>query len=520
MFENISRRFTDIFQRIGPRKRLTESNVKDTLREVRVALLEADVSFEVLKPFLTRVEAKALGEEVLKGVNPGHQFIKIVHEELVELMGPVDSSIQFAEKGPTVILMAGLQGSGKTTTCGKLSLLLSKKQKRKPLLVAADVQRPAAIEQLKTLGKQLGFPVYSEAGAPPPQICRNAIDFAKREGRDTVILDTAGRLHIDEEMMAEVRDVAKRTNPHEVFLVCDAMVGQDAVKSAREFNEQLELTGVILTKLDGDARGGAALSVKAVTGKPIKFIGVGEKLDGTLEPFRPEGMAERILGMGDVVSLVSRVQEHIDQDEAAKLQEKLLGNTFTLNDFLAQLGTLKKMGSMKEMMKLIPGMGQMMDGLDEFDDSEVNRVEAVIQSMTVKERNRPEILNTSRRDRIAKGAGVERIEVDDLLKQFSAMKKVMDGLGRGGGKGPLGKIRQLGAAKKQMGDIGGMMQQMMGEMGPPPGADANGQNAGKGKRAPGAKGSVARRTRDDVLRQRKQDRKNRRQARRKGRKKR
>src|SRR5690606_15220716 len=289
MFESITRRFTDIFRGLHGRK-ITERNIQETLREIRVALLEADVSISVVKKFLARVEEKALGEEVLKGVEPGQQFIYLVYGELAALMGPVDTSIRFKERGPTVILMAGLQGSGKTTTCAKLALKLRKTWKRKPLLVAADVQRPAAIDQLETLGAQIGVPVYAERGEKPPRICERAVAKAQSLGCDTVILDTAGRLHIDEEMMREVREVAERTTPDEIFLVCDAMVGQDAVRSAREFNESLELTGVILTKLDGDARGGAALSVKEVTGKPIKFVGIGEKLEGTLEEFRPEGM--------------------------------------------------------------------------------------------------------------------------------------------------------------------------------------------------------------------------------------
>jgi signal recognition particle subunit SRP54 len=428
-------------------------------------------------------------------------------------MGPVDTAIHFAPKGVTVILMAGLQGSGKTTTCGKLALMLKNKLKRKPLLVAADVRRPAAIDQLQKLGAQIDVPVFTEPGVEPPLICEHAVEAARREGRDTVVLDTAGRLHIDEEMMREVREVAQRTKPHEVYLVCDAMIGQDAVRSAREFNEQLELTGVILTKLDGDARGGAALSVKAVTGKPIKFIGVGEKLEGTLEPFRPEGMAGRVLGFGDVVSLVSRVQEHVDQEQAEALRAKLLENTFTLDDFLKQLGSVKKLGSMSDLLKMVPGMSTLVDGMD-IDDGEIKRVEAVIQSMTPKERRRPEILNTMRRDRIAKGAGVERIDVDDLLKQFQGMKKMMDQMGRAGGKGPLGKIKQMGQAKKEMSDIGGMMQKMMLESAPIAAAPRR-DGGGRAKRAPGAKGSVARASREDILKKRKKDRKNRRQARRK-----
>jgi len=500
MFESITRRFSGIFGGIV-RKKISEKNIRDTLKEIRTALLEADVSIDVIKSFLARVEEKALGGEVLKGVNPGQQFIYVVYEELAGLMGPVDPGIAFQKQGPTVILMAGLQGSGKTTTCGKLALKLRRDHKRKPLLVAADVQRPAAIEQLKKLGEQIGVPVYSEPGQKPPAICRNAIAEAPRRGCDTVILDTAGRLHIDEEMMAEVREVARVSQPHEVFLVCDAMIGQDAVKSAREFNEELELTGVILTKLDGDARGGAALSIKEVTGKPIKFAGVGEKLEGTLEEFRPEGMAQRILGFGDVVGLVREAQRHVDEEEARKMQDKLLGNTFTLEDFLGSLRTLKKMGSIKNLLQMVPGMSAQLDGLD-VDDNDLGRIEAVIQSMTAKERQRPEILNTSRRDRIASGAGVPRVEVDDLIKQFGMMRKLMDGVGRTGKKGPMGKMKDLAQARKKMSDIGGMMHQMMQATQPP-------QARPKARKGPASQGP----SREEIKRRRKLERQNRRKNR-------
>ncbi len=455
MFESITRRFSDIWSRITT-QRISEKNIAETLREIRRALLEADVALPVISDFLAKVEAKALGEDVLKGVNPGQQFIKIVYDEMADLMGPVDNRLNFQTKPPTVILMAGLQGSGKTTTCGKLALRL-KNEGRKPLLCAADVQRPAAIDQLEVLGAQIGVPVHAERGEKPPQICANAVQRAREMGRDVVILDTAGRLHIDEEMMAEVKEVARVTSPHEIFLVCDSMVGQDAVKSAREFNEQLELTGVILTKLDGDTRGGAALSVKAVTGKPIKFIGVGEKLEGTLEDFRPGGMAQRILGFGDVVSLVEKVQTAVKQEEALALQDKLLAGNFTLDDFLGNLRKLKKLGSMKDLMKLVPGIGAHVDDMG-MDDGELVKIEAIIQSMTPKERTRPEILNTSRRDRIARGSGNSRIDVDDLIKQFAGMKKMMGQLTRGGGKGPLGGIKALAQARKQFADLPGMMQ--------------------------------------------------------------
>ena len=423
-------------------------------------------AFEVIKEFLAKVEAQALGERVLEGVKPGEQFIQIVFEQLVDLMGPVDPSIAFQPKGPTIILMAGLQGSGKTTTCGKLALKLRQENKRKPLLVAADMQRPAAVDQLKTLGAQINIPVYSDPGAKAPLVCKTGISEAKKLGCDTVILDTAGRLHIDEEMMAEVSEIARLTSPHEVFLVCDAMVGQDAVKSAREFNDQLELTGVILTKLDGDARGGAALSVKTVTGKPIKFVGTGEKLEDTLEEFRPSAMAERIFGFGDVRGMVREAQKVVDEDQAAKLQKELLEGTFTLEHFLEQLQAVKKMagGNLKKLLGMMPGMGAQLEEMD-IDDRELAHIEGVIRSMTRKERLRPEILNTSRRDRIARGSGRSRSDVDDLLKQFNGMKKVMDQMTRGGGKGPLGKLKAMGQAKKMMSNPHEMMHKMTQEMG-------------------------------------------------------
>ncbi len=464
MFENITRRFTGIIGNIA-RKKISEKNVKETLREIRVALLEADVAFEVIKDFLKKVETEALGEKVLKGVEPGQQFIHIVYQQLCDLMGPVDPSIDFQQKGPTIILMAGLQGSGKTTTCGKLALMLGKEHKRKPLLVAADMQRPAAIDQLKTLGASINIPVFSEPGAKPPDVCKKGVSEAKKLGCDTVILDTAGRLHIDQEMMDEVAKVAKVTKPHEVFLVCDAMVGQDAVKSAREFNDQLELTGVILTKLDGDARGGAALSVKAITGKPIKFVGTGEKLEGTLTPFRPQSMAERILGMGDVVGLVEQARQVVDEEEAKRLQDKLLEGTYTLENFLENLQSVKKMagGNLGKLLEMIPGMGAQLGEMD-VDDDELKRIEGMIHSMTPKERKRPEILNTSRRERIARGSGSSRMDVDDLLKQFNGMKKVMDQMTRSSGKGPLGKLKQLANAKKMMSNPHEMMHKMTAEM--------------------------------------------------------
>ncbi|MBI4583098.1 MAG: signal recognition particle protein [Planctomycetes bacterium] len=499
MFESLTRRFSDIWGRLRNRK-ITAGNVQETLRDIRVALLEADVALPVVKDFLVKVEQKALGEEVLKGVNPGQQFVETVYRELAELMGPVDSRIPAVKPGPTIILMAGLQGSGKTTTCAKLALLL-KKQGRRPLLVAADIQRPAAIDQLKILGAQIGAPVFSEADIKPPQICQHAIRHARENDLDPVILDTAGRLHIDEEMMREVKEVAHLAQPHEIFLVVDAMVGQDAVRSARDFNEQLELTGVILTKLDGDARGGAALSVKSITGKPIKFAGVGEKVEGGLEEFRPEGMAQRILGFGDVISLVQKARQVIDEKEAAALQERLLSNTFTFDDFLNQLRRVRQMGNFKDLLKMLPGMGGFVDQMD-IDDQELVRIEAIIQSMTTKERTRPEILNTSRRDRIASGSGSERQQVDDLIRQFTAMKKMMDQMTQVGGKGPLGKIKDLFQAKKKLSNINEMMANLAK-------ADPEIARAQKAQRA-AAQGP----SREELRRRRKLERQNRRRQRR------
>ena len=498
MFDSITQRFTGIWGQLT-RKKISEKNVRDTLREIRVALLEADVALPVVKDFLARVEEATLGEDVLKGVNPGQQFIETVYREMAALMGPEAATIELVKPGPTIILMAGLQGSGKTTTCAKLALNFKKKG-LKPLLVAADVQRPAAIEQLKVLGGQIGVEVFSEDGAKPPQICQHAVRHAGDRKLDVVILDTAGRLHIDDEMMREVKEVAHLSNPHEILLVCDSMVGQDAVRSASEFDNQLELTGVILTKLDGDARGGAALSVKAITGKPIKFVGIGEKIDGGLEPFRPDGMAQRILGYGDVIGLVEKAREVISEEEAEKLQEHLLKNTFTLNHFLDQIRRVRQMGSMKDLMKMIPGFGGMdMDGVD---DNELVGVEAIIQSMTPKERLRPEILNTVRRDRIARGCGKSRQEVDDLVRQFNMMKKVMDQASQVGGRGPLGKVKSLMNAKKQFGDISGMLSKFAEA--DPEAARARGRAKKLASRGP---------SREELRRRKKDERKRRRRAR-------
>ncbi len=430
LFETISEKFGGVFRRLRGKAIITEKNVQDATRDVRMALLEADVNYNVVRDFVKSVSQKALGAGVLKSVSPAQQFVKIVYDELVALMGPVEPGVPQAA-APTVIMLAGLQGSGKTTTAAKLAHYLMHKG-RTPILVAADVQRPAAIEQLKILGAELGVEVFC-ADAAPPDICVRAVERARLMGTSDVILDTAGRLHIDDEMMKEVSEIARRTRPHQVYLVCDAMTGQDAVTSAKAFDEELPLDGVILTKLDGDARGGAALSVKAVTGKPIKFIGVGEKLD-KLEEFHPDRMANRILGMGDVVSLVEKARESIDAEEAARMQEKLLKAEFTFEDFHKQLGAMRKMGSLKEILAMVPGLGSQLGAVD-IPDGEVNRVEAIIRSMTPRERQKPDLIDRSRRRRIALGSGVAPEEVSGLLKQFRQMRDMMKAVG-GGKMGP------------------------------------------------------------------------------------
>jgi len=420
MFESLTSSLGNFFNKVrGKGRKLTEADVKEGLRTVRMSLLEADVALPVVKDFIEKVSVKAVGEDVLNAVEPSQQLVKVVHDELINLMGPVDARINYRPEGPTVILMAGLQGSGKTTTCGKLANYLRSKGRR-PLLVAADLQRPAAIEQLRVLGEALETPVFNEPGLKPPDLCAKAIEFAKQSGRDTVILDTAGRLQIDEPLMNELADVQTRTTPDEVFLVVDSMVGQDAVNSAKAFNEKLPITGVILTKLDGDSRGGAALSVKHVTGKPIKFVGVGEKLD-RLEEFHPERMATRILGMGDIVSLVEKAQAVLDKDQAAEFQEKMVKDTLTLDDFLTQLRAVKKMGSFKDLLGMIPGFA----GLKELDssDDQFATVEAVICSMTQEERKNPQLIGASRKKRIAAGSGCTINDVSHLLKEFEKVTK-------------------------------------------------------------------------------------------------
>ncbi len=422
MFDSLSDKFSTLFRNLSGRCKITEANVRQAMEEVRTALLEADVHVDVVQNFCHRVTEQAVGTQVLSSVEPGQQMIKIVFDQLVELMGPVDSSIFYVDPPPTIIMMCGLQGSGKTTTCGKLAIYLKGKGKN-PLLVASDTQRPAALAQLATLAKQGGVPIYrEEPGNSPVQICRRSIDFARANGRDVVILDTAGRLHIDEALMGELRQINQSVKPHQIFLVVDAMVGQDAVISAKAFNSQLELDGVILTKFDSDTRGGAALSVKTITGKPIKFLGVGEKLT-MLEEFHPDRIAQRMLGMGDVLTLVEKAQEQFDAQEAAKMQEKISKATFTLDDFLGQIRSFRKMGPMKQLLGLLPGIGSALKDVD-LPEEELDRTEAIIQSMTRRERELPDDIDGSRRRRIAAGSGTDPQDVSRLIKGFMTARQV------------------------------------------------------------------------------------------------
>jgi signal recognition particle subunit SRP54 len=425
MFENIQRGLSDALKRLRGRGRLTEANIQEGLGEVRRALLDADVNFTVANEFIKRVKEKALGQQVLRSIDPSEQIVRIIYEELVQLMGPVDHSFHFAKDRPTVIMLCGLQGSGKTTTAGKLALNL-RERGRKPLLVAADLQRPAAIDQLKVLGEQLNVPVYSETGVSPIDVCRNAVAYAKRTLLDTVILDTAGRLHVDEMPMDELRQIDKVVKPDEVYLVVDAMTGQDAVNSARAFNDALDLNGAIMTKLDGDARGGAALSIKEVTKVPVKFIGVGEKLD-RLEEFHPERMAQRILGQGDLMGLiekVGRVQQQLSQEEIERQQKKLAEGDFTLDDFRKQFEQIQKMGSMKDLISQMPGMGGM---IPEGEDPEgaMKRIQGMIDAMTKEERRNPDVIDISRRRRIAAGSGTEPHEIKQFVNQFDTVRTLM-----------------------------------------------------------------------------------------------
>ena len=423
MFDNLSERLERSFKILKGEGKITEINVAETLKDVRRALLDADVNYKVAKNFTDTVKEKALGQNVLTAVKPSQLMVKIVHDELTTLMGGDTAEIELKGR-PAVILMSGLQGSGKTTFSGKLARMMKSKKNRKPLLVACDVYRPAAIEQLKVLGQQVEVPVYSELDSKDPvQIALNAIQEAKAKGYDLVIVDTAGRLAIDEQMMNEIEAIKKAINPDATLFVVDAMTGQDAVNTAREFNERLDFTGVVLTKLDGDTRGGAALSIRTVVNKPIMFVGTGEKLDA-VEQFHPARMADRILGMGDIVSLVERAQEQYDEEEAKRLQKKIQKNQFDFNDFLTQIHQIKKMGNLKELASMIPGVGKAIKDID-IDDNAFKSIEAIIYSMTPEERTHPEILNGTRRTRIAKGSGTSIQEVNRLLKQFDQTRKTM-----------------------------------------------------------------------------------------------
>ena len=423
MFENLSDRLERSFKILKGEGKITEINVAETLKDVRRALLDADVNYKVAKTFTDTVKKKALGMNVLTAVKPGQLMVKIVDDELAELMGGEASELQLKQK-PAIILMSGLQGSGKTTFSGKLANMLKQKQHRNPLLVACDVYRPAAIEQLKVVGTQVGVPVYAEPeNKNVNEIALNAVQQAKAKGNDVVIIDTAGRLAVDEQMMDEIASLKETVHPDETLFVVDSMTGQDAVNTAKEFNDRLDFDGVVLTKLDGDTRGGAALSIRTVVTKPIKFIGTGEKMDA-IDVFHPARMADRILGMGDIVSLVERAQEQFDEEEARKLQKKIQKNKFDFNDFLNQIEQIKKMGNLKELASMIPGVGKAIKDVD-IDDNAFNGIEAIIRSMTPKERTNPEILNTSRRTRIAKGSGTTIQEVNRLIKQFDQTRKMM-----------------------------------------------------------------------------------------------
>jgi len=440
MFETLSDRLSKAFSFLRDKKELTDESIEEGLSQVRTALLEADVNFRVVKEFTERVRVRLVGAKRLAGVDPGQQFIGAFHHELVALLGPEAARLEFAKHGPTVILLAGLQGAGKTTTCAKLAKYLRDKHQKRPYLVAADVKRPAAVEQLRVLGRQLNVPVFHEAGLTPPELCARGVASAAAAGADVVILDTAGRLHIDSELMDEVRSIARKTSPHVTLLVVDAMTGQDAVNSAKAFHDSLDLTGVILTKLDGDARGGAAVSLKAVTGKPIFFVGIGEKIDD-LDAFHPDRMAGRILGMGDVVGLVEKAQEAISEKDAQANFEKMVLGEFTLEDMLAQLQMIRKLGPMKKVLGMMPGMGDLAKNID-IDDKQMNRIEALFTSMTRRERLQPEILDMSRRRRIARGAGQDVAAINDLLKRFKEMRQLMKQMNK------MGLASQLGSKQK------------------------------------------------------------------------
>ena len=488
MFESLQEGLISALRTLRGRGKLTESNMRDGLLLVQQALLEADVSFPVVKDFMAKVTEQATGERILKVLDPTQQLVGIVHQELVNLMGPVDHSLHLVP-GVSVLMLCGLQGSGKTTTCGKLGRLLHQRE-RKPMLVAADLQRPAAIRQLQVLGEQLGLPVYVEDGATDPvRVCQNAVKQAKASGADVVILDTAGRLHIDQELMAQLERIDNRVHPNQVYLVVDAMTGQDAVNSAKVFNEALELDGVIMTKLDGDARGGAALSVKHVTGVPVKFVGTGEHLDA-LEEFHPDRMAGRILGMGDILSLVEQAQQKFDQEEMKNQEERLRKGEFTLDDFKKMLGQTKKLGPMNKVMSLIPGMGKLTDMVGDADvEKDMKRLGGIIDSMTSEERRNPsKVIDQSRRRRIAAGAGVEPHEVNELVKQFEPMADMMKQMSGLGIRGRMQKMKELAA--------GGMLD---------PGGRLRKEKKGTGKRLSNQEKGKLKKQRDKEARHRKRE---------------
>lgn len=438
-FEGLSERLQSTIQQIKGKGKVTEADIKAMMREVRLALLEADVNFKVVKQFTQTVKERALGADVMESLTPGQQVIKIVQEELTHIMGDEQTKINMSQKPPTVVMMVGLQGAGKTTTAGKLALNMRKKHNKKPLLIAGDIYRPAAIDQLITVGKQIDIPVFSLGDqVSPVEIAKQGLQHAKEEHLDFVIIDTAGRLHIDGDLMEELSNIKELVNPDEIMLVVDAMTGQDAVNVAESFNDQLDITGVTLTKLDGDTRGGAALSIRAVTEKPIKFIGMSEKMDG-LEPFHPERMASRILGMGDVMSLIEKAQGQIDEDKAKEMEQRMRKNEFSFNDFLTSMDQMQNMGGLETILGMFPGVNKKMLNNANFDERQIDYFKAIILSMTDEERDQPAIINQSRKKRIAKGSGRPLSEVNKLLKQFNEMKKMMKQFTGNKGKGKKGR---------------------------------------------------------------------------------
>ena len=454
-FESLSDKLTEAFKRLRGKGRLTEADVKEAMREVKLALLEADVNFKVVKDFVRKVTERATGADVLESLSPAQMVIKIVNEELTALMGSENQKLNISSQSPSVVMLVGLQGAGKTTNGAKLAGLMRKQGKR-PLLVACDVYRPAAIQQLETVGRQLDIPVFQMGQGDPVEIAKAGIEHAKKHGNDLVFLDTAGRLHIDEALMTELQNIKAAVNPAEILLVIDAMIGQDAVATAQAFDDALDITGVMLTKLDGDARGGAALSIRAATGKPIKFMGTGEKLD-MIEPFHPDRMASRILGMGDVLSLIEKAEQHVDEEKAKKLEEKLKKNRFTLTDYYEQLVQLRGMGDLSQLAEMMPGgMGKQLAGA-EIDPKVMAHTEAIILSMTPEERENPKLLGASRKKRVAAGCGLEVVDVNRLLKQFEMMQDLVKqmtrgrmpkGLGGFGGKGGMSRMHGFGRKKR------------------------------------------------------------------------